>query len=206
MKGSRRNRWPALVALAALLAALGGLFVMGRGSPFRLVDWAKRGSAAEPTGSPREVAMVRAGRRLTRAVPPQFVPLTPEQAKVRTIQEVAEENRPLIGAFRRALLAGQSRDLEAANVCAWEFMNRNPDYRKSGFNGKLALSFTVAAGKGRVSKVEALEGSEPDQLFVDCYAGATSWASGEWEIPDGADGTWTLMWPYHFGPAEAAGS
>ena len=51
-RDTRRAVATLILALGVLLATLGVLFVVGRGSPFRLLGWLKRGPAAEPTGSP----------------------------------------------------------------------------------------------------------------------------------------------------------
>jgi hypothetical protein len=203
LKTTTTRSWRARAALLALLAAASLLIVLRR---TRGAD--RGGETGDPSGTlssrlpddPRVAALVQAGRRLTHHTPPAFLSFRRTRPQLVTLNDVLAQNPPLMEAFRQAITDGREHDGEAINICAWELTRRDDRYRSTGVGGSLALTLVVSGGKGRVAGIESLDEEGPDAQFVDCLAGASSWAGAQWDLPSAPEGTWTVAWPYRFGP------
>jgi hypothetical protein len=141
---------------------------------------------------------MRQGQKLTRPGVPRLAPTgTPSSSRPRPFAAMVDDQPAFAAAFQRRLRETRDADGEGLNLCAWEFLARHPQQRPVGFSGTVAFQVTVAGGKGRIDAMKAIDGG--DREFVDCFAGASSWASGEIEA-EGPDFTGVFEWPYSFGP------
>jgi hypothetical protein len=189
-------------ALAAILVAAGAgawLWVTRAPSGPDAEGRAQASEAARRT-SERARALMRQGQRFTKVGPPRFRSSGDlAMAKPRPFSKFVDERPALAYAFNEKLKRTREADWEGLNICAFEFMQRHPYHKAHGFSGKVAFQITMSGGKARVEAMKGIEGNDPE--FVDCFAGASSWANGEIEA-DSPDGTDVLEWPYSFGPLE----